>query len=444
MSRSRLRRAAGLLSFVSLLLLAGCGGGGGLAEGQGAAGGGGARPPYVEPIETIDPNELPDGVPTVALEVDPAAIATLEANPYGAADVAGTFTDGAGARYEAVSINYRGAYQLQNLIRSGGSQRNWKVKFAKAQTYQRRREWNFNYEPHLRQKLTYDLMRLAGVKVPSARHVLLVVNGQPQGLYLQYEDPDNKDFLADKFGDASGDLYKASTDLPGQTPYFGTTEYLGDDDPSYVQRYQKKTNQDLDPDDFGRLRAFLKGLNQTADAQLPGWVAQHFDADKLIRYLVVASFVSHWDGLPQRPKNYWLYEIPAAGRWAYLPWDLDATFQTATNQLDKMGTDAPVFYQIDAYEPYMLSENEGQERPLVRRLLKIPALRAAYLTTYRAALTSYLAKDYLLGRIAALDALLRAHASAADARLLVRATADMQAFVTARFDVVSAELATLR
>jgi spore coat protein CotH len=417
-----------------LPLVAGCGGANGLAPGDGGSGGG---PPYVD----TDPNALPTDVPMVNLEVDAAALATLEANPFAAPDVTGAFTDAGGTRYDAVSVNYRGAYQLQNLLRSTGTQRNWKVKFPKAQMYEQRREWNFNYEPHLRQKLAYDLMRFAGVKVPSARHVLLVVNGRPQGLYLQYEDPDNKDFLADEFGDDTGDLYKASTDIPGQTPFFGTTEYLGDDDQSYVHRYQKKTNNDALPADFGRLRAFLQGLNETGDAELPAWAARSFDVDPFIRTLVVGSFISHWDGLPQRPKNYWLYEIPSEARWVYLPWDMDATFQTATDQLNRMGTEASIYYQLDAYEPYRVSENEGQERPLVRRLLALPALRSAYVAAYRTALETFLAKDYLLGRIAALNTLLMAHASAADARLLAKATSDMQAFVDARFAAVSAQLA---
>ena len=54
---------------------------------------------------------------------------------------------------------------------------------------------------------------------------------------------------------------------------------------------------------------------------------------------------------------------------------------------------------------------------------------------------TFLAKDYLLGRIGALNTLLMAHASAADARLLAKATNDMQAFVEARFAAVSAQLA---
>ncbi|HET9955764.1 MAG TPA: CotH kinase family protein, partial [Polyangiaceae bacterium] len=412
---------------------AGNGGASTLTQTGGASGatvgsGGATQPPYVEPSETLDLNAVPSSVPTVRLDVDPAAIATLEQNPFDAADVTGTFTDSSGVRYEGIQVNYRGAYQLQNLIRGEGSQRNWKLKFAKAQMYRARREWNFNYEPHIRQELAYDLMRFAGLKVPSARHVVLMVNGQRSGLFLEYEDPDNKDFLQDKFADDSGDLYKASTDIPGQTPYFGTTEYLGDQDSAYLQRYQKKTNNDKAPEDYAVLRAFLQGLNSTPESELEAWVTQHFDAQKFVRYLAVDNFISGWDGMPQRPKNYWLYEVRAAGRWVFIPWDMDATFQVRTTRLNPMGTNASIFYQLDAFESYQLSMNEGQERPLVRRLLKIPAIRTAYLQAYKTALTTYLEKTYLLNRISRLQALVEAQASADELMELQDARSDMQQF----------------
>ena len=400
-------------------------------------------PPYVEPAETIDLNELPSDVPTVSLEVDPAAIETLEHNPFDAEDVTGTFIDGSGARFEGVRVNFRGAYQLSNLIRSGDPQRNWKVKFAKESMYRSRREWNFNYEPHLRQKLAYDLMKFAGVRCAEARHVLLLVNGEPHGLYLEYEDPDSKDFLEDRFGDRSGDLYKAATDLPGQTPYFATTEYLGDLDEDYFYHWQKKTNNDLLPEDYSKLRAFLAGLNDTPDDGIEAFLSANFDVEKFIRFLAVGNFVSHWDGLPQRPKNYWLYNIPAAARWVFIPWDLDATFEVEEYGLNPMGTDASVFYQLDAHEGYQMSSGEGTERPLVRRMLKVPSIRARYVENYKAALGSYLSESFLLARIDALEALLETKASDGDRESVNESADTMREFVSARFERVSAELSGL-
>jgi spore coat protein CotH len=414
----------------------------------GGTGGGSAQTtsaPYVEPTEPIDLDAVPTSVPSVGLEVTSADVAKLEADPYDAPDVPGAFVQGS-ERFEPIDVNYRGAYALQTLIRSGRSQRNWKLKFAKDHKYEGRREWNFNYETHVRQKLAYDLMRFAGVKVPSAAHVRLSVNGGTPNVYLRYEDPDNKDFLADKFGDDSGDLFKAAYDVPNEPRYFATLEYLGDSDVDYQMHYRKMTNND-DPakaTDYSSLRAFLKGLNQTGDSELEAFLRQNFDTEKFIGYLVVANFMSHWDSYPQRPKNFWLYQVPAAGKWVFIPWDMDATFQTQKWTLDPMGTDASIFYQFDGFEEYSgrLPE-EGTARPLVTKMMRIPAFRSAYVARYRGALDSYLEEAYLLARVDALAGIIDGYIATGERKDYDGALSDMKNFIRQRTVNVKAELATL-
>lgn len=401
---------------------------------------GDAAVPYVEPIEEIDLGELPAEVASVGIEIADEARARLEANPYTAADVTGVFIDSAGTRYQGIDLNFRGAYALRSLIESGSGRRNWKVKTSREQPYRGRREWNFNYEPHLRHKLAYDLMRFAGVKVPQPRHVLLSVNGVAQGLYLEYEDPDDKAWLTDKLGDDTGDLYKAATDLPGFPRYFATTEFLGEADSDYLQHYNKKLNNNQVPVSYRPLIDFLRGLNATAEQELEAWVDHNFDWRKFVSYLAVANFTSHWDGPPQRPKNFWLYQIPAAGRWLFIPWDLDSTFWVDTSGRDPMGTTASIWYQLDGHEPYEAEQGEGTERPLVRRLLRCARFREAYVASYRQALKTFLDKQYLLDRVDALEALLVAAASSEDRDAVVSSSAEMRQFIEARFGLVKAEI----
>lgn len=401
---------------------------------------------YVEPVETIDLNELPTSVPRVSLEVADSALAQLEAEPFDGPNVTGAFIDASSVRYEPVEVNYRGAYALQSLIRYGEGHRNWKVKFAKDKKYRGKREWNYNFEQHVRQKLTYDLMRFAGVKVPSARHVRLTVNSGVTGAYLEFEDPDNKDWLAEKFGDDSGDLYKAAYDIPNETPYFATLEYLGDNDSDYEKHYRKMTNNDEPTKafDFSSLRAFLRDLNQTNDSEFEAFLRQRFDIDKFISYLVVGNFVSHWDSYPERPKNFWLYQVLAANRWVFVPWDMDATFQTAKGFLNPMGTDASVFYQFDGFEDYEGRQpEEGTARPLVTKMMRVPAFRAAYVARYREALQTFLATDYLLSRVDALATLIEGEIPNADREGFDDDVADVRRFIQERARNVTAELATV-
>jgi spore coat protein H len=416
----------------------GSGGQGGMLPAGGVAGSV-SDLPAEEPVLVFDVDALPSDVPQVGIEISDDDRAKLEADPWHADDVIGTFIDGNGTRYEGIEVNYRGAYQLQVLM-SEGSRRNWKVKVGDALKYLGHREWNFNSEYHLRHKMALDLMAFAGVPCPSARHVRFSVNGEDQGVYMQFEDPDNKSWLKDHFGSASGDLFKAAHDLPNEEAYFADLTYLGDNDEDYFLHYNKKLNNNGDAaDDFSTLIAFVSGLNDTPDDQMAAWFDRNFDAERFINYLIVANFVSNWDGYPYRPKNYWLYQSPVTTRWVYVPWDLDHTFETTQYSLQPMGPYVGVFYDFDYHEG---PENpgEGTERPLVRRLMAIPELRQRYIDRYQELLGGILSVDYLQDRIRALDSQIRPYAGGADVQTLDDATQDMLDFVVTRYDQVRSEL----
>ena len=394
--------------------------------------------------DAIDPYELPTDIPTVGIEVAPALIAQLELDPFAADDVIGVFIDEHGRRYQDVDINFRGAYALQSLISGGNKQRNWKIKFGKVAKYRGRREWNFNYERHLRQKLAYDLMRFAGVKVPSTRLILLELNGDPHGLYLEYEDPDNADWLEDSFGNSSGDLYKAAFDLPGYEQYFADLTYLGGNDADYFLHYQKKTNTDgAAVSDYSSIRDFTSALASTPDAQIPTGLAANFEVEALIDYLVVQNFICNWDSYPQRPKNYWLYHNPAVDKWTFIPWDLDATFLPYTFGLNPMGTDASIFFQFDQFEPYDRNPGESTERPLVRRTMPHAELRTLYISRYRQLVDTILGASYLTYRIDGLTQVVREHATSEDVAEVENTNDSIRSFLTARTASVAAELDAL-
>lgn len=397
--------------------------------------------PGPEPDPSIDPNELPGEVPTVKLEISSEAQSTLDADPWDAPDVLGTFIDHDGTRYENIELNYRGAYALQNVINSGGKERNWKVKFTSDAPYLGRREWNFNKESHLREKLAYDLMKFAGVRVPSAEHVELEVNGEHFGFYLRYEDPDNKSWLKDMFGSAAGDLYKAATDLPDQKKYFALLTELGETDEDYLLHYNKKLNNEGAAEtDYRQLRSFVHGLNATADAELGVWFEARFDTTKFIDYLVVSNFISNWDSYPQRPKNYWLYQSPVTQRWIYIPWDMDATFQSDSNSLHPMGDRASIFHEFDAFEGNDPNTEEGSERPLVRRLMALPEYRAAYLERYRQLRAELLNPDFIENRAAKLIEVMARSAAEDDVRKVREDTERVLQFVRIKTESVDEQL----
>ena len=99
----------------------------------------------------------------------------------------------------------------------------------------------------------------------------------------------------------------------------------------------------------------------------------------------IRSYYAHWDGYPHRPKNYLLYDNPKDGRWQFIPWDLDATFQSIGHPIN---TEGSVFYYLDHREPYSNAYNEPLDRPLPWRLMKIKRFRDQYIYEYHR-ITSY-------------------------------------------------------
>lgn len=383
---------------------------------------------------------LPSSLPRYSISLSSEAQAQLEAAPWDAQDVPGTFTDD--DHTYTVELNYRGAYALFNLINSGSSTRNWKVKFDKADQFRERREWNFNREAHLRHKLAYDLMHAAGVRVPSAEYVLLDVNGEDYGMYLRYEDPDNKAWVSDFFGSDAGDLFKAAYDVPNEPKRFALLTVLGDADEDYFLHYNKKlNNNDAAATNYGSLRSFIDGLNTTPDDDFASWLPAHFDVESFTSYLVVANFISNWDSYPQRPKNYWLYQGPLSGRWFYVPWDMDATFQTRPSSLAPMGPEASIFHSFDRFEPNRPnSDEEGTERPLVRRMMAVQSFRDAYVARYRELLETTLDADVLERRITDLTTLCETYVSEADGSELHAQNDDIREYLERRLVSVREQL----
>ncbi len=393
----------------------------------------------VDTDEHLDSEAVPSNVPEVRIEISEQDKQSLDADPYKAPDVLGTFIDENGKQYSA-ELNYRGAYALMTLISSGAKQRNWKVKFSKENMYQNRTEWNFNYEPNIRQKLAYDLLKFAGVKMPAPRHVRLYVNGVLQGLYLEYEDPDSKAWLWDRFGNNNGDLYKAAYDLPGETKYFADLTYLGDLDSDYFFHYNKKTNKGDLIEDYSILRKFIYDLNFVSDEEFVNWMKKAFQTDQFITYLAVSNFISNWDSYPHRPKNFWLYHNPGIDKWTFIPWDLDGTFQLMKNSLNQMGIDASIFYQFDEFEWYGMEDGEGTERPLVTKMMLHPEFRDAYIAKYKELLSGVLNEDYIKNRASHLSNLLLSIASEEDRYEVEDANEEIQSFVSERSANVRGQL----
>jgi spore coat protein CotH len=398
-------------------------------------------------------------LPKVNIVIARDSIKVLEANPFTAEDVHGKFIADTGnvpvsQIIDPVELNYRGAYALLELINDSKNtlkRRNWKVKTPKNQQYMNRRELNFNYQNHVREFMADYLMNKANVPLAKSRFVQLSVNGISHGLYLQIEDVDNKNFLQETFGNKEGDLYKSAYDTPADpnNRYWADFSYLGSDDSDYFLHYDKKTNNDGDAEtDYSSIRKFTEMINFTPDETFEMTLKNNFAWENFIRYLVVSNFISNWDGYPQRPKNSWLYQNPADGKWNFIPWDLDATFQPwdigPNLGLNMMGQYCSIFYYMDKYEPYQPGDQtETKERPLVWRMMKVPFFRNYYVEEYKKALDTYLSKPMINNVLDSISAVIKLNVSGPNWTAFASTVSETKTFVNNKTVSVTKEIAAL-
>jgi hypothetical protein len=206
---------------------------------------------------------------------------------------------------------------------------------------------NAQQDPALiRQCLAYDLFRAAGVEAARCNFAHLEVNGDDLGVFVHVEAAD-KDFIERRFADASGNLYEGT---------------LSDFRPEFTGTFDLKTNEaEADRTDLEQMVAAL----EAPDDELVAALEPHLDLERFLTFWAMEVLTSHWDGYASNTNNFYLYDDPATGRFVFMPWGVDGTFQS--NPL------------IDEAPP----ESVFASGALARRLYLLPDTRARYLARLR-------------------------------------------------------------
>jgi hypothetical protein len=200
--------------------------------------------------------------------------------------------------------------------------------------------------PGLDAALGEQLYGAAGLPASRVRYRRLYVNGGYYDYALDIEVP-GEDLLGRTTppGARVGDLFKSSGNngvqegpwgrgdgqpLPdscvGRTPSFTSAE-------RYAYTYERKT---WDWKDASDIQALIEGLdaarvagslndsNGSNDNLAPvrAFMDQHFDIEATLTYIAIRNWSQPWDDVFH---NYYLYR-DAAGRWSFVPWDLDREF----------------------------------------------------------------------------------------------------------------------
>ena len=154
---------------------------------------------------------------------------------------------------------------------------------------------------YIMEKFSRELYLKAGVPVPRTDYALVTLNGRNLGLYVLAEGF-NKQFLAQHFKKASGNLYDG-----GFCQEIDATLSLNSGDPK-------------DQSDLQRLRSAVK---KTGESNKLSDLAEALDVDRFVSMLAMDILLCHWDGYPLNRNNYRIYGDPETQKMVFIPHGLD-------------------------------------------------------------------------------------------------------------------------
>jgi spore coat protein CotH len=232
----------------------------------------------------------------------------------------------------------------------------------------------------LRECLAFQVFEAMGIAAPRLAHARLTVNGEYWGVYTMVEAV-TKPFLKARFGENGGNLF----DYEWTSPYWW--DYRGADPTNYVPGpFQPQTNEDhLDPTGLIEL---IRSIGETPNNQFLAVFESHMSVRHVMDYIATENAMAEIDGFLGEwgTNNFYLYQYKEGQRFVLIPWDKDTSFKTEN---------WPLF-------------DRTQKNIITRRLLAIPEQRQAYQDAVKRAVTEFVNEQWLIPRLEARYALIRA------------------------------------
>jgi len=283
-----------------------------------------------------------------------------------------TLTDVSGTHaIDSVGVRLKGNSSYSHP----GTKKSFKIDFNKyisGQNYDGLKKLNFSNgfkDPScMREKLFFDVCREANVPAPRASFAEGTFNGEPWGFYTVVEQIDDQ-FLDWNILEDDGNLFKAGDNFGGGPPGAGgnTTAanlvYYGEDQASYEDRYELKSNEDLN--DWSDLISLLDFVNNTDNAAFEAGIDFRIEVDAFLRSAAMDMLFSNLDTYTGSARNYYLYHNQETNLWEWIKWDANEAFGSYTNGAGNMETLA-----LDYCD---------SPRPLLQRMLDDPDLYQRYL-----------------------------------------------------------------
>jgi len=315
------------------------------------------NPPFGDAFEQ-------EQLPTFNLQLDTGlwswllADSNLYQNVYQPCGISYTNGSGVTAQYTGAGMRLRG-----NTSREA-DKKSIKLHFTKfggeAEFFDHKKvniKGSHNDPTILRERLAYWMFRSLDGPAPRVNNVLLELNGDYQGVFVNVEQIGGH-FLNSRFGNNDGNLYKCA---------WGAS--LAPDTDVYDNNvFELETNDSLN--NRSDLEELLASLYAPISVNYPAQLEAVLNVDGLLKYLAVEVLIGHWDGYSYNQNNYYLYHNDDTGLFEVIMYDPDNSFG-----IDWVNRD---WATRDIYD----WANHGGERPLYQRVLGI--------TSYRNQFTVYL------------------------------------------------------
>ncbi len=345
-------------------------------------------------------------------------------------------------RFSNVGIRPKGNNSLQQVSSSDSDRYSFKIKFDEyvdGQTCYGLDMLVLNNmigdATCMKEYTAFDMMKTLGIETPYYNYADISLNGETWGLYFALEAY-NDSYEQRVNGDESGVLYnvKISNGMGGGGKNFNTSEksfpsgteasenkssfknnrnsfgggmgaastggsliYTDDNSSSYSSIFGNAVGNDSDEEDYQRVIAAIKALNEGEN------IEEYFDVDEILRYLAVHTVLVNLDSYSsQMAQNYYIYEYN--GKLQILPWD----YNYAWGAFMGGGASDTVNFPIDT----PVSGVEMSERPLISKLLENEEYLELYHSYLKQLMDEYFADGKFAEKLDEIDSVIGSYVAA--------------------------------
>lgn len=235
-------------------------------------------------------------------------------------------------------------------------------------------KWFKDDAMYVREVFCYDLFKRFEVwtaPLSSYCRLYLKINEDAKPVYYgvyQMLEPVDEEHIANrahKFGDANGNLWKASW---GADLRNADRNRMGIENvtlsSTYVPVYDLKTNKKNLEQAKDQLVGFIQNLNNKNGDDFKQWITQATDIELLLKTYAVNVVCGMWDDYWNNSNNYYFY-FDSKGKFYFIPFDYDNTLGTSLLMNDA-GRQNPLKWGKSS-------------NPLIEKIISIPEYKTLYI-----------------------------------------------------------------